>query len=113
MWNVASASFRGMRELDNQKVAEVEVHPAEPGASALLVHFRKGPKGYQLVRVLKNDADTAADWFDNDMHAAFQDVTARLFAGPSHGGGDDRGTFAGQVLGTGDIRAQLDLHWRD
>jgi len=102
-----------MRERDNQAVAEVEVHSADPGESDLLVHFRKGPKGYQLVRVLKNDADTIADWFDNDLHAAFRDVTQQIFDGPSHGGGDDRGAFAERVLETGDIRAQLDLHWRD
>lgn len=111
--DVVSASFRGMKERDNQMIAEVEVHLANPGDPELLVQFRKGSKGYQLVRVLKNDANAAADWFDNDMHAAFQDVTARLFDGPSHGGGDDRGLFAEQVLAAGDVRSQLDFHWRD
>lgn len=109
--DVASASFRGMRKQDDRAVAEVEVRSAQPGEPGLLVHFRKGPKGYQLVRVLQNDADRETDWFDNDLHAAFQDVTAQMFDGPCHGGGIDRASFAEQVLGTDDVKAQLDRHW--
>ncbi|MBW5447818.1 hypothetical protein GE107_17320 [Cohnella sp. CFH 77786] len=110
MLTVRQASFRGIRDSGGRRLAEVEVRTG-PGNQALLAYFREGPKGYQLVRVLANDADTETDWFDNAQHEAFRDVTMQWFHGPSHAGGDDRNAFAEQVLDTGGVRADLDLHF--
>lgn len=113
MLTVRQASFRGIRDAQGQRVAEVEVMTDNPGCASLLAYFREGPKGYQLVRVLSNDAATEVDWYDNNLHEAFEDVTMKLFSGPSHGGGEDRNAFAAQVLDKDGIRADLDLHLAD
>jgi hypothetical protein len=106
--NIRSATFRGIREQNGYRLAEVEVQTDQSGDSSLLAYFRQGPKGYQLVRVLQNDAQNEVDWYDNNLHAAFRDVTSSLFRGPGHEGGEDRNAFASQVLEIGDIRSALD-----
>lgn len=108
---VRSATFRGMRDQNGLKLAEVEVQAGSPDDRPLLAYFRLGPKGYQLVRVLENDAQTEVDWYDNDLHTAFRDVTTALFRGPGHEGGEDRNDFAAQVLETNGIRSALDDHF--
>ncbi|WP_276352881.1 hypothetical protein [Cohnella caldifontis] len=109
MLTVRRAACRGIREWGDQRLAEVEVHAGDPGVPELLAYFREGPKGYQLVRVLANDARTEVDWYDNDMHDAFRDVTMQWFSGPSHLSDNDRRTFAEDVLNSDGVRSDLDL----
>jgi hypothetical protein len=109
MLTVMQASCRGIREWDGRRLAEVEVRTDDPGAPELLAYFRKGPRGYQLVRVLANDARTEVDWYDNNLHEAFRDVTTQWFSGPSHSAPNNRGAFAEQVLNAPGVRPELDL----
>jgi hypothetical protein len=108
---ILHASVRGIRDQGGQKLAEVEVHTADPGCPELLAYFRKGPKDYQLIRVLANEAQTDVDWFDNPLHRAFDDVTQKMFSGPSHASVNDRHEFAGQVLAASGVRKDLDLQF--
>lgn len=111
MLTVQQAAFRGIRDWGGQRLAEVEVKTGDPGLPELLVYFRQGPKGYQLVRVLANDADTEVDWYDNDMHDAFRDVTMALLSGPDHHSAEDRQAFAERVLNQDGVRRELDMHF--
>lgn len=109
MLTVLQATCRGARTFGNQRLAEVEVRTGDPSIPELLAYFREGPKGYQLVRVLANEARTELDWYDNDLHQAFRDVTAQLFSGPNHMADNDRGAFAEKVLNAEGVREELDL----
>ncbi|TJY41473.1 hypothetical protein E5161_13810 [Cohnella pontilimi] len=91
-------------------MAEVEVHTGQPHDPELAAYFRKAPQGYEMVRVAVNDADTHVDWFDNNMHDAFQDVTASLFAGPGEQAESERDAFAAAVLSRDGVLEQLDKH---
>ncbi len=111
MMQVRDAVYRGIVDSNGHKLAEVAVRTDEPGDPAYLAYFRKGLKGYQLVRVMADRSDRELDWFDNNLHAAYEDVTAALFTGPSHMAENDRDEFARQVLGVGEVRQKLDAHF--
>lgn len=111
MLSVIGASLRGMRDVGGERLAELEVRTADPAAPELVACFRSGPKGYQLVRVFANRAQTEIDWYDNNLHEAFEDVTMTLFSGPGHAGPNDRKAFAGQVLALPGVRESLDRQY--
>ncbi|MBB6672311.1 hypothetical protein [Cohnella nanjingensis] len=111
MLNVRHAMFRRVLERGEQRYAEVEVHTDAPRDPELLAYFRREGNGsFQLVRVISHAADHEWDWFDNSMHAGYQDVTARMFNGPSHGAPDDRHAFGRRILEREDIQAELARH---
>lgn len=111
MLTVRQAAFRRMADRGGRLLAEIEVQTEDTGSPQLLAYFRKGPKDYQLVQVLSDDADPEIDAYDNNMHQAYEDVTMRLFSGPSHAAPNDRNEFASQVLGTNGLRQTLDLQF--
>lgn len=88
--------------------AEVKVITDQPRDSGLLAYFRAGSKDYQLVRVIKNDADTVVDGHDNEMRSANEDVTMSMFSGPSRGAGEDRNAFAAQILSYDGVRETIE-----
>ncbi|MNC68229.1 hypothetical protein D3C75_1188010 [compost metagenome] len=104
-----------MTEYDGAPCAEVGVLPGAVGDSALLVYIVEDQReeGYEIVRILTNDADTETDWFDNNMHDAFQDVTVSAFTGsivmsPE----DERSKFQRELLIFGQLKKQLEEHFR-
>jgi hypothetical protein len=114
MLTIRRASFRRVLERGSQRYAEIEVETDAARAPRLLAYFRREGNGrYQLVRVIANDADAETDWFDNSLHAAYEDVTAQMFAGPSHGGAEDRVQFGRRLLEYGDLQRQLDIHLKE
>ncbi|MNW64101.1 hypothetical protein D3C74_423480 [compost metagenome] len=69
-------------------------------------------EGYEIVRILTNDADTATDWFDNNLHDAFQDVTVSAFTGSAiMTPEDERSKFQQELLIFGDLKKQLEAHF--
>jgi hypothetical protein len=111
MLTVLQASFRRLVNREGQTLAEVEAHTDLAGNPELLAYFRDGPRGYQLVQVVANDASTQIDWYDNNLHEAYEDVTMRMFSGPSHAAVHDRTAFAQQVLGMDGITEELNRHF--
>lgn len=111
MIGVRHAAFRRVLERGDQRYAEVEVHTDLPRSPGLLAYFRKEGGGqFQLIRVIANDADHELDGFDNHLHSASQDVASQLFAGPSHGGADDRHAFGRRVLAYDGLAEELARH---
>jgi hypothetical protein len=107
MLTVRQAAFRRVLEQGGETYAEVEVFTDNPRDPGLLAYFRAGSKDYQLVRVMKNEADTEVDWYDNNLHDALEDVTITMFSGPSHAG-EDRNAFAERILVYDGIRETLE-----
>ncbi len=96
---VREAQFRRVFDRGGQPFAEVEVFTDHPRDPQMLSYFHAGPDGeYSLVKLISNDADYEADWFDNNLHSAFEDVMKPLFSSPDHLSVNDRDEFAAQIL---------------
>lgn len=104
-----------MTEVDGAPCAEVGVLPGGAEDSALLVYIVEDRRedGYEIVRILTNDAATDTDWYDNNMHDAFMDVTSSAFTGsvvmsPE----EERSKFQRELLMFGDLKKQLEERFR-
>jgi|HigsolmetaAR203D_1030402.scaffolds.fasta_scaffold04172_4 hypothetical protein len=104
MWTVKQAKVRRMAQYGGEPVAEVEVVVAER-PHPLKVYMRPTEEGYEVTRVLSNDADYELDWYDNDLHQAFEDLSASVL---QTGGRDGSAAFAGQIVSSGGVKKQLD-----
>ena len=115
MYYIKDAKIRRMTEYDGAPCAEVGVLPGAVGDSALLVYIVEDQReeGFEIVRILTNDADTETDWFDNNMHDAFQDVTISGFTGSTvMSPEDERSKFQRELLIFGHLKKQLEEHFR-
>nr|WP_216857257.1 hypothetical protein [Paenibacillus tritici] len=104
-----------MTDYDGAPCAEVGVLPGAVGDSPLLVYIveDRREEGYEIVRILTNDADTSTDWFDNNMHDAFEDVTVSGFTGSTvMSPEDERSKFQRELLIFGELKKQLGEHFR-
>lgn len=103
---VREAHFRRVSDYRGQPEAEVEVLTGDPQTRRLLAYFTPASNGsYSLVRLLANNADYEVDWYDNDMHAAFEDVT-------SSAGADGQADFAAQILAYDGVKQAIDRNLR-
>jgi hypothetical protein len=115
VYYIKDAKIRRMMEYDGAPCAEVGVLPGAVSDPALLVYIveDRREEGYEIVRILTNDADTSTDWFDNNMHDAFQDVTSSAFTGSNFmSPEDEHSKFQREVLTFGDLKKQLEKRFR-
>ncbi len=70
-----SARFLRMGTWQGQPVAEVEAN-MEGEQDPLTISLAWDGTAYQAVQVLRNHADRELDWYDNDLHQAFEQVNA-------------------------------------
>ncbi|WP_340025453.1 hypothetical protein MHI24_09870 [Paenibacillus sp. FSL K6-1096] len=115
MYYIKDAKIRRMTEYDGAPCAEVGVLPGAVGDLPLLVYIVEDQRedGYEIVRILTNDADTDTDWFDNNLHDAFQDVTVTGFTGsPVMSPEEERYKFQRELLIFGNLKRQLGEHFR-
>ncbi|WP_373231413.1 hypothetical protein [Cohnella sp.] len=109
MMKVKEARFRRVLYRGGQSYAEVEVLTDHGRNPQMLAYFRVGQNGsYQLVRLIGNDADQEIDWFDNNLHSAFEELTASMFSSPDHLAANDRDDFAEQILAVDGISEELE-----
>ncbi|SEU18169.1 hypothetical protein [Paenibacillus sp. NFR01] len=115
MYYIKDAKVRRMTDFDGAPCAEVGVLPGAVGDLPLLVYIVEDRRedGYEIVRILTNDADESSDWFDNNMHNAFEDVTASAFPGsvvmsPE----DERFKFQRELLMFGNLKKELEQRFR-
>jgi len=115
VYYIKDAKIRRMMEFDGAPCAEVGVLPGAVNDPALLVYIveDRREEGFEIVRILTNDADTSTDWFDNNMHDAFKDVTMSAFTGslimsPE----DERSKFQRELMTYGDLKKQLEEHFQ-
>lgn len=74
MIHVTKAEWRRAAELEGKPVSEVEVWVAGQ-QDTWKVYMEKAEHGYRIHQILKNDADYDLDWYDNDMHQAYEDIS--------------------------------------
>lgn len=116
MYYIKDAKIRRMMEYDGAPCAEVGVLPGAVGDSALLVYIveDRREEGYEIVRILTNDADLSSDWYDNNMHNAFEDVTESAFGNSTvMGPEEERSRFQRELLIFGDLKKQLGTHFAE
>lgn len=116
MYYIKDAKIRRMLEYDGAPCAEVGVLPGAAGDPALLVYIveDKREEGFEIIRILTNDADTETDWYDNSLHDAFVDVTATAFTGsPIMSPEEEKNKFQRELLIFGDLKKQLAIRFRD
>lgn len=109
MMKVREARFRRVLDRGGKPYAEVEVFTDQQRNPQMLAYFRAGEEGnYPLVKLMTNDADQEIDWFDNNMHFAFEEVTGEVFSSPDHLAITDRDYFASQILAYDGVSEELD-----
>ncbi|MCD9022749.1 hypothetical protein [Cohnella silvisoli] len=109
MIKVKEAQFRRVLDRGGQLYAEVEVFTDHQRDPQMLAYFRAGPNGsFPLVRLISNDANQEIDWFDNNLHSAFEDVMKPIFTSPDHLSINDRDEFAAQIMSYPGIAEALD-----
>jgi len=74
--NVRSAHVRGIVNRDGEPCAEVEVETDSASAPVVLAYFANEGGIAVLRSVVRNDANRETDWFDNNLHQAFEDITS-------------------------------------
>ncbi|KAA9000366.1 hypothetical protein F4V43_14625 [Paenibacillus spiritus] len=115
MYYIKDAKIRRMLDYDGAPCAEVGVLPGAAGDPALLVYIVEDRRedGFEIIRILTNDAALDTDWYDNNMHDAFVDVTASAFTGsPIMTPEEERSKFQRELLIFGDLKKQLGEHFR-
>ncbi|WP_128103320.1 hypothetical protein [Paenibacillus sp. DCT19] len=81
MYAIQDAKIRRLTEVDGLACAEVEVQPGNAGDPSLLVYVAAtAPTNtLEIVRVVRNHSDAVLDWYNNNMHTAFEDATETAF----------------------------------
>ncbi|MFB0842745.1 hypothetical protein [Paenibacillus oleatilyticus] len=105
---IEHAVCRRVLERGDQLCADVEVRVKGRDKHLVVLFSESQDNDYDMVMVLEKDADRDIDWYDNDLHAAYVDVTEKLFAdeaGETHW--NPRQAFKEQVLSFGDVREQI------
>ncbi|QYR23345.1 hypothetical protein KZ483_10760 [Paenibacillus sp. sptzw28] len=107
--NVTNAHVRRTVERDGVRCCEVEVHTGSSETPELLAFFSESlDNDYDMVAVIKNEAATEIDWFDNNLHNAFTEISVDLFETVTmKTDWGRRETFKQQILSYPGVRAEL------
>lgn len=107
--NVTEAHVRRATDRKGIHCCEVEVRTDDSRSPELLAFF--GPSrdnDFDMLAVVRNDADTEIDWYDNNLHQAFSDVSIDLFeTSTMKTDWGRRETFKEQVLSYPGVRADI------
>jgi hypothetical protein len=102
---IREVAFRRMGYSGDEKFAEVMV-TSDDFNSPVIVTFKQERDGnLSLVSVSGIDEEHSVDWFDNNLHSAYPDLTQQLFPPPS--GAAMLRKFAAEVLSFGDTEEML------
>ncbi|MBM7563814.1 hypothetical protein [Paenibacillus sacheonensis] len=106
---VTEAHVRRAADRDGLHCAEVEVHTSEAQNQDLLAYFgQSADNDFDMIAVVNNDARSDIDWYDNNMHQAFTDITDDLFDTPTmKTDWGERESFKEQVLSYPGVRADI------
>lgn len=106
---VTEAHVRRVIDRDGIHCCEVEVRTDLNEAPELLAYFGcSHDNDYDMVAIVKNDATSETDWYDNSMHSAYTDISMELFETRTmKTDWGERENFKQQVLSYPGIRAEL------
>lgn len=110
MGAIEEANVVQMAERGDVKYADIEVR-LTGHENPLLAAFAWNGGNPQLARVYRKDAGGAVDWYDNNLHDAYVDLTAELFDnGRGELGLGSRDDFTREVLSHPNVRRMLEAH---
>lgn len=106
---VIEAHVRGAVQHGGIRCGEVEVTTDDAKAQVVLAYFSQSEDNdFDLQAIVRNEADTITDWFDNNMHHAFEDITISAFRNINmKTDWGARESFKVQVLSSGRVREEL------
>lgn len=81
MYYIKDAEFRRMDEHRGRPCAVVQVRPGAVGDPDLFVYIARSgqAEGWEIVRMIRSDAQPEIDWYDNNMHQAYAEVAEEQF----------------------------------
>jgi hypothetical protein len=107
---IMEAYVRNVVDRNGTSCGVVEIVTDDRIAPELLAYFSlAADNSIKLESVIRNDANTESDWFDNNMHQALEEITDSMFQQDDDWTAvkGDREAFIDQVLSSGQVRDQL------
>lgn len=113
MRKIKQANIVRFTERNDVRCADIEVK-AEGIKEILLVEFTPTKDNdFDMSHVYRKDASNEIDWYDNNLHEAFKDVSEELFNNNEHDKEwGEREAFIEEILSFGSIRKELEEHFR-
>ncbi|GGG20673.1 hypothetical protein [Paenibacillus abyssi] len=107
--NVVGAHVRRAVNKDGARCGEVEVRTDDPARAEMLVYFSASQDNdYDMHSIVHNDAAAEIDWYDNNMHNAFEEISGNLFESDEmKTKWGEREVFKEAILSFGNVRADL------
>lgn len=93
MMTIRKAVFTRMIPNDGEVYGEVKVLPEGEKGTLLAWFVPDGDGGFRLKKLIRKEEELELDWYGNDLHDAFEDVTESRFSSA-----EERGAFAQEVL---------------
>ncbi|GGI44641.1 hypothetical protein GCM10008018_08120 [Paenibacillus marchantiophytorum] len=108
MKKIKQANIVRYTERNDVRCVDIEVK-ADGVHGVLLAEFAATlDHDFDLRHVYRKDASSEIDWYDNNLHEAFQDVSDELF----HSKWVEREEFKDAILAIGTIRTDLEEHFK-
>ncbi|MGG6311802.1 hypothetical protein [Paenibacillus macerans] len=81
MYYIKDAEYRRLDEHQGRACAVIQVYPGAVGDPDLFAYVArsKDGNGYEIIRMIRSEADLEIDWYDNSMHQAFAEVAEERF----------------------------------
>ncbi|MDU4698466.1 MAG: hypothetical protein E6Y08_21865 [Paenibacillus sp.] len=78
---IKDAEVRRMDEHQGRPCAVIQVYPGALGDPDLFVYVARAADGggYEIIRMIRSEADLEIDWYDNSQHQAFAEVAEERF----------------------------------
>ena len=113
MYYIKDAVFRRITEVQGTPCGEILVRPGAVGDPDLFVYVARSSGGqdgeYEIVRMIQSDADLETDWYDNNMHQAFEEVAEQDFCRDGWPSPErQRAEFLQRLLADREIMSRLD-----
>ncbi|MNJ52745.1 hypothetical protein [Paenibacillus fonticola] len=110
MYYIKDAKFRRLTEQNGRQCAEIQVSPGAVDDPELFVYIARSGDGrdYEIIKMIRSEADLEIDWFDNSLHQAYAEVAEENFGDtgwPEPAA--QRAEFKKQLLAFGDIADKL------
>jgi hypothetical protein len=108
MYTVKEAKLIRITERNDVRCADVEVQ-VEGMNDVMLAEFRSSKDHtLDMTHVYRKEVSRELDWYDNNLHQAYEDVTTVLFEeNGQETDGVERESFKQQILGYGNLRQEV------
>ncbi|MCD1258988.1 hypothetical protein B5M42_009075 [Paenibacillus athensensis] len=110
MNKVDKAEFVRMTERNDVACADVEVQLAGSDEVLLAEFTSSRDQALILSHIYRKETLADVDWYDNNLHRAFEDVSGELLHNVA--GEDGREALAKQILAFGTVKEELREHFQ-